>query len=483
MDQYDRIRHLHAVEGLSQRVIARTLGVSRNTVKRYLEGEIIPGDREPQTRSRPVTGPFREMIADILEQDKQEWKKQRHTAQRIYDRLRKEGYLGSYSSVRDMVRELRSKTEAYIPLEFEPGEAAQVDWGTAYVIIAGKRTKVQVFCMRLCYSQAIFVAVFPSQRYESLLEGHRMAFEFFGGVTRKVIYDNLKTAVKEGWGKHVTQEQQPFKLLKAHYAFESVFCNVGKGNEKGLVENLVCFARNNALVPVPKVNSWDDINCEITTYCKQYLEHQIWGKESNVGQMLAMEQPTLTRLPLTALECAIVRETKVNSMSLVRFDNNSYSVPVDLANHMVTIKGYPLRVEIWHKSELVEEYTRSYRQQQVFYRLEHYLPALEKKPRAVWNAAPVKRAGLEQQILDYGKNLSDKEFVKVLQLTVTYGRSLVLEAVTKADINNQYSFEAVRFYVLQKLNKTRPIPSRLDVMTAGLPVIQPVNLAVYDNLI
>ncbi len=467
---------------MSQRAIARTLGISRNTVKKYVEGEVIPGNRKPQMRSKPVTGPFRDKVADILEQDKQEWRKQRHTAQRIYDNLRKEGYQGSYSSVRDMVRELKSHTEVYIPLEFDPGEAAQVDWGTAYVIIAGKRTKVQVFCMRLCYSSAIFVAVFPSQRYESLLEGHRMAFEFFGGVTKKVIYDNLKTAVKEGWGKHVTQEQQPFKLLKAHYAFESVFCNIGKGNEKGLVENLVCFARNNTLVPVPKVDSWDDINREIATYCKQYFEHQIWGKESNVGQMLAKERLALTPLPATALECAVVRETKVNSMSLVRFDNNSYSVPVVLANKMVTIKGYPLRLEIWHKSSLVVEYTRSYRQQQVFYQMEHYLPVLEKKSRAVWNAAPVKRAGLDQEILAYGKYLSDKEFVKILQLTVTYGRSPVLDAVVKASSNRQYSFEAVRFYVLQELNQTRPTPPRLDVM-AGLPGVPPVDLAVYDSLI
>lgn len=114
--------------------------------------------------------------------------------------------------------------------------------------------------------------------------------------------------------------------------------------------------------------------------------------------------------------------------------------------------------------------------------MEHYLPALEKKPRAVWNAAPVKRAGLDQQIMDYGKRLSDKEFVKILQLTVTYGRSPVLDAVLKASSNSQYSFEAVRFYVLQRLNQTRPTPPRLDVM-ATLPGVQPVDLAVYDSLI
>jgi transposase len=209
------------------------LNVSRNTVKKYLEGSVIPGKRKPQARQFPVTGPFRDIITGILEQDKHEWKKQRHTAKRIYNRLYKQGYQGSYSAIRDVVRELKNNSEVYIPLEFDPGEAAQVDWGTAYVIIAGKKTKVQVFCMRLCYSGAIFAAVFPNQRYESFLEGHRLAFEFYQGVNKRLIYDNLRTAVKEGWGRHVTEEQHPFKLLKAHYAFESCFCNIGEGHEKG----------------------------------------------------------------------------------------------------------------------------------------------------------------------------------------------------------------------------------------------------------
>jgi transposase len=130
------------------------------------------------------------------------------------------------------VRQLKQKPKVFIPLEFDPGEAAQVDWGNAIAYIKGQRTVVQLFCMRLCNSAAIFVAAFPTQRYESFLMGNRLALEFFGGVPRRLIYDNVKTAVKEGWGKHVTQEQLPFKHLKAHYAFTSTFCNPGQETKR-----------------------------------------------------------------------------------------------------------------------------------------------------------------------------------------------------------------------------------------------------------
>jgi transposase len=173
-----------------------------------------------------VTGPIKEIVAGYLDEDRQHnLSKQRHTAKRINDRLCKEhGFTGGHSTIRQLVRQMKPQAKAYMPLEFDPGEAAQVDWGTAVAYIQGQRTVVQLFCMRLGHSVAIFVGAFPTQRYESFLMGHRLA-EFFGGVPRRLIYNNLKTAVKEGWGKHVVQEQLPFQYLKAHYPFASTFCN------------------------------------------------------------------------------------------------------------------------------------------------------------------------------------------------------------------------------------------------------------------
>lgn len=149
--------------------------------------------------------------------------------------------------------------EVYVPLWLVPGEAAQVDLGEAMVLIAGKQTELNLFCMRLCHSCAPFVMAFPSQREEVFLEGHQRAFEYFQGVPKRIIYDNLKTAVKEGWGKHA-KEQDRFKAFRSHYAYEAMFCNTGEVHEKGLIENLVGYIRRNVLVPIPKVQSWEELD-------------------------------------------------------------------------------------------------------------------------------------------------------------------------------------------------------------------------------
>lgn len=487
VDRYQFIRHAYAVEGLSQREIARRLGISRNTVKKYVEGEFLPTATKALERNFPVIGPVKDIIAGYLEEDRNNnLPKQRHTAKRIYDRLCKEhGFSGGYSTVRQFVRNLKQKTKVFIPLEFDPGEAAQVDWGTGVAYIAGQRTVVQLFCMRLCHSAAIFVAAFPTQRYESFLMGHRQGFEFFGGVPERLIYDNLKTAVKEGWGKHVTQEQEPFKYLKAHYAFTSTFCNPGQGNEKGLVENLVGFSRRNVLVPIPHVDSWEELQCCLNQYCLDYLGHKIQGRPARVGNLLEEEHSHLTPLPRSNYECAITKPAKVRDGSLVYFDHNEYSVPVHLVGQEVTVKGYPLTVEIWQKSSKIVTHRRSYQKGDVSYELAHYLPALEKKPRAVTNAAPVRHVGLSPEILDFrqhliGKN-ADKDFVTILKFTVQYGQDAVLAAIRKAQVSNHYSVEAIRFHLLQSIHRQTELPKPIPT-DPNLPKVMPVNLKQYDTL-
>jgi len=487
VDQYQFIRQAYAVEGLSQREIARRLGISRNTVKKYVEGAVMPLTVKTPQRGFPVIGPVKDIISGYLEEDRQNnLPKQRHTAKRIYDRLRQEhSFTGSYSTVRQFVRQIRQTTTVHIPLEFDPGEAAQVDWGTAIAYIQGQRTVVQLFCMRLCHSAAIFVAAFPTQRYESFLMGHRKAFEFFGGVPRRLIYDNVKTAVKEGWGRHVTQEQLPFQYLKAHYAFTSSFCNPGQGNEKGLVENLVGFSRRNVLVPIPHVGSWEELQSCLDQYSKDYLTHKIQSRPALVGNMLAEERACLTSLPHGGFECAITKPAKVRDGALIQFDHNEYSVPVHLIGQEVTVKGYPLSVEVWHKSTKIVTHQRSYKRGDVAYELAHYLPALEKKPRAVTNAAPIRHAGLPSEIMDFkhrlaGKN-ANRDFVTILKFTVQYGHEAVLGAVRKAQLANHYSVEAVRFHLLQAIHRqaqpSEPIPT-----DPRLPKIMPVNLKQYDTL-
>jgi len=196
VDVYEQVRHLYAVEHLSQRAIAKRLGVARNTVKRYCEGHQMPWEPSPRNRTAPATGPVRETVKYWLEADAAAPRKQRHTAQRIHERLTQEGYNLGASTVRRLVRELKAEAaQPYIPLSFDAGEAVQVDWGDGKAYIADTLTTVQLFCIRLCHSCAPFVTAFPNQKEEAFLEGHRCGFEFFGGVPRRAIYDNTKNAL------------------------------------------------------------------------------------------------------------------------------------------------------------------------------------------------------------------------------------------------------------------------------------------------
>ncbi len=234
MDHYKLIRNLHTVKGQSQRYIARVLGLSRNTVRKYCEGAAVPWERKTPDRKSPViTTEVLKFINQCLKEDQTAPRKQRHTAHRIFERLQEElGFQGSESTVRYCVGQLRKNlNEVYIPLSFGPAEDSQVDWGTATVIMNVQKTEVQLFCVRLCYSCAPFVVAFPSQREEAFLEGHILAFTYFGGVTFRYIYDNLKTAVKEGFGRYA-KEQESFHCFRAHYAFETSFATSEKNMRK-----------------------------------------------------------------------------------------------------------------------------------------------------------------------------------------------------------------------------------------------------------
>ncbi|MBT9156134.1 MAG: hypothetical protein DDT37_01118 [Firmicutes bacterium] len=369
----------------------------------------------------------------------------------------------------------------FIPLEFDPGQAAQVDWGSAVVCMKGHRVKVELFCMRLCNSAAPFVMAFPTQRYESFLEGHVKAFEFFKGACRTLIYDNVKTAVKEGWGKNVKEEQAPFKLLKAHYVFASRFCAPGKGNEKSLVENLIGLCRRNMLVPVPRVESYEELNALLLEGCEEYHDHKIESRPEKVGQMLAVEQQHMIPLPGKPFDPAVVTNPQVNNRSLVRYDNSYYSVPCRLVGSYLTLKAYPLFIEVWHKHALVAKHARSYKQSDVAYELEHYLPILDRKTRAVRDAAPVKRT-VHASIRAFGEKLTDRGFVDVLKLAVDYGETAVIKAIELAIHHEQYAFEAVRFNVLQALQPARLKPGAIDV-DPSLPLVNPVDLSTYDVLL
>jgi len=482
VDQYQLIRHLFAVEGLSQREIARRLGISRNTVARYCRGEHMPWQRQQSARSSPVvTQSVRDFIQSCLEEDRQAPRKQRHTARRIYERLRDElSFTGGESTIRRVVAEIKAKLpEVYVPLWFAPGEAAQVDWGKATVFIAGKPIEANLFCMRLCHSCVPFVMAFPSQREEVFLEGHQHAFEYFQGVPNRVLYDNLRTAVKEGWGKYA-KEQDRFKAFRAHYAYDAVFCNPGEGHEKGLVENLVGYIRRNVLVPVPKVQTWEELNQLLLKRCIDYREnHHIRGRELSVKEAYTLEQASLTPLPIQPFEAVKMADLKVDYFATVPFEGCHYSVPVNYAGNTVTLKASAFWVRIDYRGQEIARHLRSYHKGKTCYDLAHYLPLLEQRPRAVRHARPVQEANLPQDFWRFYRNLkdpdADRSLVRLLRLIVDYGLEPVQKALHKAMSHEQYTVEVVEYYITENLQ-----PKRLRVFG---PQVKPIDLTCYDRLL
>lgn len=433
MDTYQLMRTYYN-DGKSIRWIARTLGISRQTVRKYCEGKTHPDIRKEYHRdSSVVTDDIKNFVIQCLEQDEEEnLPKQQHTAKRIYDRLASEkGFTGGESTIRKLVNELRKEhavpPQADIPLEYDPGDAIQIDWGECTVYINNVKTKLNFFCGRLCYSCDIFVQVYHSQNLESFLEAQQLMFDHFGGVPRRLIFDNAKVAVKDGFGKHA-RATDGYAAFAAHYAFRTDFCNIASGNEKGLVENLVGYARHNFMVPVPRVADLAELNRKLLISCKEYrFNHKVKNRTHTVAEAYAEEKHFLNAVPPYRYDTSRTATPEVGDYSTVRFDKNDYSVPVSFLRKTVTVKGYANEVHILYGGNLIASFDRSYGSGKTSYRLEHYIDLLERKPRSVFQAKPV-RATVAQELLEWGKLLpgGNHEMVKLLRLCVDYGEEKIL---------------------------------------------------------
>ena len=430
--EYKDIRQRY-LRGESQRSIAKALQISRNTVAKYCYGGAVPWERKTPERNATVLD--KETIAFIqkcLKEDEIEGiRKQRHTAKRIYDRLvTEQGFMGGESTVRAKVRELKGTLpKVFVPLAFSPGEAVQVDWGEAIAYINGVKQRINLFCARLCNSCAPFVAAYKRQNEESFLEAFVRGFEQFGGVPEKVIFDNGRVAVKDGFGAHA-RKQSGYTALSAHYGFDALFCNPAGGHEKGLVEGLVGWARRNILVPVPRVSDISELNALLAERCIGYLNHNIQGKSASVGEMFREEQMALRPLPLYPFETAKCTNARINAFSTVRFDTNNYSVPVAFAGRTVGVKGYAERVEVYASGKLIASHLRCFGKHQSIYKLEHYLPLLGQRGRSILNAAPV-RQNLPESIMEQLKANAPRQRMDLLRRCC---ENLESEAPTITDV-------------------------------------------------
>ena len=439
MDQWNEIRRRVLVEGVSRRQVQRETGLHWKTLTKILGHSEPPGYRQKAPRAKKKLGPYLERIGQIPKEDKALPKKQRHTAKRIFERLRAEGYVGGYSVVKEAVRELEQKNrEVFVPLAHEPGEA-QVDFGQALVKMNGHLRKVAFLVMALPYSDAFFVMAFERECTETFWEGHVRGFEFFGGVPRKIVYDNTRVAVAQIVGGKERRLTHGFLQLQSHHLFAHRFCQVRRPNEKGVVEGTVKFTRLNFFVPVPQVRDLEQLNADLRRRCTEDQERRLRGKEGTKKQRLEEERAAFLPLPTVPFEACRRQSTTASSLSLVRFDHNDYSVPVAYAHHPIVAKGSCREVVLCHLGEVVARHPRIWEKEQVHFEPLHYLALLERKPGALDQARPLQGWVLPESFALLRRRLESeyggegtREYIRVLRMLEEHPLAELRRAVEQA---------------------------------------------------
>src|SRR5919205_1193488 len=327
VELYGKVRYAVQIEGISRREAARRFGIDPRTVAKMLSFSVPPGYRRSRPPVRPKLDPFTGIIDAILAEDEARPKKQRHTAKRIFERLRDEhGYAGGITIVKDYVRAHRLRhREVFVPLRHDPGHA-QVDFGEALAEIAGVECKIHFFAMDLPHSDACFVRAYPAETSEAFCDGHNAAFAFFGKVPTSILYDNTTLAVARILGDGVRQRTRVFSELQSHYVF---------------------------------------------------------------GDRLVRDLAAFHELPPAPYDACEKRPGRVSSLSLVRYRGTDYSVPTAYGHREVLIRGYVSEVVISCGAEIITRHPRSYEREDFVFDPLHYLALLERKIGALDQAAPL----------------------------------------------------------------------------------------------
>ncbi len=497
MDQIRDIKRRHA-SGVSIREVSREFNVSRNTVRRYLRLDQEPGGYRMKTNRQPsVKDKIRPFVKDLFCQEKENDipRKQRLTAGRAHRLVLAAGLEASASTVRSLVREIRLELRdplkhAFLPLAYDPGRDAQVDFFEGYVNLEnGYREKVHILLVRACYSGRCFAYAAPNQTREALLEGLMQAFEFFGGVFPNIWFDNLTPAVKRVLKGKTRELQTGFAVFEAHYGFKAEFCAPGKGNEKGGVENEVKFSRSEILTPMPTVKGREDVQDLCDNWMSSEVDRTRRGRAKTIGEYWEDEVPNLMGLPISRFDAARVITTKVTPRSWVTFGTNCYSVPVEWVGYEVELKLDAEQVTVLCKGKDPVKHKRSYQRHQMELKLEHYLPLLHRKcrgldrsvPFRLWvkDADPCWNALLLAIRQHRGEVCGSREFVDIIKLCGTWERILVVEAIKSTLAHQEVSLSTVRYFLWQKKRNEDP---EIEPIDYDGPHVDCGSLADYDAL-
>lgn len=493
MGMLAKIRRLYFRDGLPLREIARQTGLSRNTLRRWLRQVDMREPRYPKRVGKSLLDPWAEQLADWLNTDSHRPKRDRRTAKVMYQAIQAQGYAGGYGRVCAWVRRwntervMTPKRMAYVPLAFELGEAFQFDWSCEYACIAGLRRRLEVAHLKLAASRAFWMGAYFTQSHEMLFDAHTQAFAALGGVPRRGIYDNMKTAVDAvGRGKDRTVNAR-FQALCGHYLFEPQFCNRAAGWEKGIVEKNV-QDRRRQIWQLALDQHWPDLealNTWLAERCRhawQNMGHPQWP-ERTVAQVLEDERPHLMSIP-TPFDGYLEQPVRVSATALIHFQRNRYSVPAEYAHHVVSLRIYPAELAIVADYQEVARHRRCFERDRTQYDFRHYIRLVATKPGALRNGAPF--ATMPAPLVALQKRLlklpaGDRVMVQVLSAIPIHGLDAVVAAASVALEAGAPSGEHVLNVLSRLTQPATPLP--------GIPI--PLTLseepradaARYDQLL
>ncbi len=431
------------------------------------------------------------MLETWLEQDSQRHKRERRTAQRLFEDLQREGYAGAYDSVQRFVKHWKAQRPggsqgAFVPLVFAPGDACQFDWSHEHVILGGVAQVVKLAHFRLAHSRQMFLAAYPRESQERVFDAHNRAFAFFGGVPVRMIYDNPKTIVESIFSGKERQFNRRFLALASHYLFEPVACTPASGWEKGQVENQVGNVREWLFTPILRFDTLAEMNAWLETRCTELAKrpHPTW-KERPIAEVFAEERPCLR--PIAAPFDGYFEQTlRVSSTCLVSYDRNRYSVPAEYAGQRVSVRANADRIRVAAEGKLIAEHARHFGRERLILDPWHYLSVLEKKPGALRNGAPFQDWALPAAIGAVKDKLlkspqGDRAFVEVLLAMRRYGADLVTVACELALEEGIVTTPVILNHLHRLLSPAKPEP--ITVSTALVLAIEPAaNCGRYDSL-
>ena len=483
-ETFIKIKTSHERDGLSCRQIAHYLGIDHRTVYKWLSEKAFR--RRKSTVRASKLDPFKDRINGLLE-------RYPYTATQIFQRICEEGFTGGYSIVKDYVRKVRPRrSQAFLKLSFAPGQCAQVDWGSyGSINVGATKRRLSFFVMVLCYSRMMYVEFCVSQTMEHFLGAHQNAFNYFGGVPRKIMVDNLKSAVlRRTIGDEPVLNPKYFDFSN-HYGFTIAPCNVGKGNEKGRVENAVGYVKKNFLAGL-ELTDFAPLNPAASIWQDTVANVRIHGETSQKPvDRFAAERNHLIPLPKHPYDIANVTIVRASKQFRVTLDANRYSVPARYAGCRLTLKTYPDRLCIYDQDKLVARHIRSYDRRKDFELPDHALPLLAQRKKARDQKIFVRFLCLSNKAEEYYHQLEQRRMNplhhirQIVALSDIYGTDAVAVAMEDAFTFAAFSCEYIA-NLLEQRHRIQPEPGPLyltrnqDLLTIS---VQQPDLSIYDNCV